>query len=179
MHRIGSHPFSEAAAYMCRETHAHIPSWNDVACSDCWNRVIEHDAQVARELDLPATPPRDTDYVDPVAVDRAITGSPVVVTFREWRRAMWRLSCRSNWTDRRAFAYLTGHVVVTCRLGNPIPFDLLLTVTHRPCSARQLCDLVSRRLRARRRAASRASSAPHARHGSVLRAQRSISADAA
>ncbi len=179
MKKTGIHPLAAVAARTCRNRHAHIPSWNDVACADCWGRVIEHDAQVARELDLPATPPRDTDYVDPVAVDRAITGSPVVLTFREWKRAMWRLTCRANWTDRRAFAYLTKHVVVTCRLGNPIPHDLLLIVTHRPCSARQLCDLVSRRLRARRRAASRTSSAPHARHGSVLRTHRSSAVNAA
>lgn len=127
----GSHPVASVAARSCRTEHGHLPSWDDVACVECWDAALAADAEVAAEAGLPVVCPADPFLVDEVAVARAAAGEPVELTVVEWKAAKRAIAERRGVAVRNATELLAGHVTVVDALGIPLEGHALIAALHR------------------------------------------------
>ena len=99
--RVGDRPYfgrghsvAAAARRNCGRTH-HLPAGEllgGVACSSCWEEAIRADERIVVECDLPREVEPDPDYLDEVAIRRAVRGEAVILTGAERREAIRRLS---------------------------------------------------------------------------------------
>lgn len=127
----GSHAVASVAARMCRSEHGHMPSWDDVACPECWEAAVAADKEIAAEAGLSAECPADPFLVDEVAVARAVAGEPVELTVAEWREAKRRLAADRGLLPGSVWARLASHVTVVDSLGNPLAAQALASAVGR------------------------------------------------
>lgn len=152
----GSHPVASAAARLCRFEHGHSPSWEDVACLECWGTALIADKDAAAEAELSEECPADPYLVDEVAVARAVVGESVELTVAEWQAAKLAVARSRGVCLRHARGLLSGHVTVVDALGNPLTPPILGVASRGVASAARIVNLASR-ARSRRKAARRAS----------------------
>jgi hypothetical protein len=150
----GSHPVASAAARKCRADHGHSPSWEDVACLDCWGAALLADKEAAAEAGLPESCPADPDLVDEVAVDRAVAGAAVELTVAEWQAAKRAIMRRRQVCLTQARFLLSRNVTVVDALGNPLDPQLLGVASRGAAPPARVVTLAAR-TRARRKAARR------------------------
>ncbi len=96
-----------------------------VACGECWERAIRDDERAVVLFGLPREIEPDPEYVDVVAVERAVAGHRPRLTPVEQSRAVAVL-LRRGWSDNRIGEWLGIRVprvidlrsgVVTARAG--------------------------------------------------------------
>ncbi|MCH7230192.1 hypothetical protein L0U85_04840 [Glycomyces sp. L485] len=151
----GSHPVASAAARLCRSRHGHSPSWEDVACPECWEATLLADKEAAAEAGLPEECPADPYLIDEVAVNRAVSGEAIELTVAEWQAAKRALMQRRQVCLRRARFLLARNVTVVDALGSPLEPGLLGQVSAgRVVSPARVVTLATR-IRARRQVARR------------------------
>jgi hypothetical protein len=146
----GSHPVASAAARKCRTDHGHLPSWEDVACPECWDAALVADKEAATEAGLPEVCPADPDLVDEVAVARAVAGTQVVLTVAEWQEAKRALMHRRQVSLMQAQFRLSRNVTVVDSLGNTLDGQLLAMASRGAVSPARVVTLAAAQ-RSRRR----------------------------
>ncbi|WP_026929832.1 hypothetical protein [Glycomyces tenuis] len=152
----GSHPVASAAARLCRSLHDHSPSWEDVACPECWDAALLADKEAATEAGLDLECPADTALVDEVAVSRAVAGEAIELTVAEWHAARSALMKRRGVCVRHAKFLLARNVTVVDALGNPLTPPVLGVAARGVASTARIVNLASQ-ARTRRKTARRAS----------------------
>jgi hypothetical protein len=151
----GSNPVASVAARLCRGRHEHSPSWESVACPDCWETALIADKEAAAEAGLPEVCEADPDLIDEVAVERAVAGKPVELTIAEWQAAKRALMQRRQVGLCQARFLLYRNVTVVDALGSPLEPRLVGQVaTGRMVSPARVVTLAAR-TRARRQTARR------------------------
>jgi hypothetical protein len=151
----GSHPVASVAARLCRSLHDHTPSWEDVACPECWETALIADKEAAAEAGLPEVCEADPELVDEVAVERAVAGKSVELTVAEWQAAKLALMQRRQVGLCHARYLLSRTVTVVDALGSPLDPRLLGQVSGaRSFSPARVVTLAAR-TRARRQASRR------------------------
>lgn len=123
MERIGSHPVAGVAARLCRERHAHEPSFADVACFDCWSEAVSGDKEVATECGLPANCSQNPNLVDEVIVERVCRGEDAEVTPVEWRLIHKVMAGRG--LTRNQIAHRLAGIRIVDVLGNEVPHHVM------------------------------------------------------
>jgi hypothetical protein len=91
------HPLAEVARHRCRSHHPRAggsPRLGNVACGACWEHAIRTDERFVVEHGLDDEPEVPADYLDQVAVHRALTGRRVTLTAAERAEAAWLLVLR-------------------------------------------------------------------------------------
>jgi hypothetical protein len=121
----GSNPVASVAARLCRGRHEHSPSWESVACPDCWEVALLADKEAATEAGLPEVCEADPDLIDEVAVERAVAGKRVELTVAEWQAAKRALMQRRQVGLCHARFLLSRNVTVVDALGSPLDPRLL------------------------------------------------------
>jgi hypothetical protein len=150
----GSHPVASVAARKCRAAHGHSPSWEEVACPECWDAALIADKEAAAEAGLDIECAADPDFVDEVAVERAVVGEPVELTVAEWQAAKRALMHRRQVCLTQARLLLSRNATVVDALGNPLDSQLLGVASRGAASPARVVALAAAR-RARRRQARR------------------------
>ncbi|GAB3226487.1 hypothetical protein GCM10027447_16720 [Glycomyces halotolerans] len=150
-----SHPVASAAARLCRSQHGHVPSWEDVACPQCWDAALLADKEAAAEAGLDDRCPADPYLIDEVAVARAVAGESVELTVPEWHAAKQALMHRRGVCVRQARFILARTVTVVDALGNPLD-QYLRGVAARGAASPARITRLAAQARERRRAARRA-----------------------
>jgi hypothetical protein len=87
------HPLAELAHRRCGSVHG---SAGARACAECWEHVIRDDERVVALFDLPREIEPEPDYIDVVAVERALAGARVRLTTAE-RREVVDILARAGW----------------------------------------------------------------------------------
>ncbi|MHA6623903.1 hypothetical protein ACU61A_00705 [Pseudonocardia sichuanensis] len=100
-----SHPVAEPARRRCRELHPRTAAAVAVACGECWERAIRDDERAVVLFGLPREIEPDPEYVDEVAVERAVAGHRPRLTPVEQSRAVAVL-LRRGWSDSRIGEWL-------------------------------------------------------------------------
>ncbi|GAB3646045.1 hypothetical protein GCM10028833_07250 [Glycomyces tarimensis] len=155
----GSHPVASAAARLCRTEHGHSPSWEDVACPQCWESALLADKEAAVGAGLDGECPADPELVDEVAVERAVAGEAIELTVAEWQEAKRALMQRHQVCVRHARFLLARNVTVIDALGSPLEAPMLGVAAKGSASPARVVTLAARaraRRRSRRRAWTRA-----------------------
>jgi hypothetical protein len=142
------------AARLCRSRHEHSPSWELVACPDCWESALLADKEAAAEAGLPEVCEADPDLIDEVAVERAVTGRPVELTVAEWQAAKRALTQRRQVSLDSARDLLARTVTVVDAFGTPLEGPVLAAASGRSLSPARVVTLAAQ-TRARRKAARR------------------------
>jgi hypothetical protein len=87
-----AHPLAGVAARQCEHPR---PQIGRTACGECWESAIRADERVVLQFELPSAVKLDPEYVDPIAVEIACSGSRRVgLTEAEQAVAIARLSVR-------------------------------------------------------------------------------------
>jgi hypothetical protein len=92
-----SHPVAKVARHHCRTAHiGPRPGClsGGVACAACWEHAIRADERFATENGLAEEPDVPADYIDEVAVARAVAGCQVALTRPEQAEAIRILTAR-------------------------------------------------------------------------------------
>jgi hypothetical protein len=100
-----SHPVAEPARRRCRELHPRTAAAVAVACGECWERAIRDDERAVVLFGLPREIEPDPEYVDEVAVERAVAGHRPRLTPVEQSLAVAVL-LRRGWSDNRIGEWL-------------------------------------------------------------------------
>lgn len=152
----GSHPVAAVAARLCRGRHEHSPSWESVACPDCWETALIADKEAAAAAELPEICIPDPDLIDEIAVERAVAGKPVELTVAEWQEAKRELMQRRQVSLQRARELLARNATVVDALGTPLEGPVLIaaSASGRVLSPARVVTLAAQ-ARARRKAARR------------------------
>lgn len=152
----GSHPVAAAAARLCRHRHEHSPSWESVACPDCWETALIADQEAAAAAELPEICIPDPELIDAVAVERAVSGKTVELTVAEWQAAKRELMQRRQVSLQRARELLSRNATVVDALGTPLEGPVLTaaSASGRSLSPARVVTLAAR-ARDRRKAARR------------------------
>lgn len=98
------HPVAVPARRRCLQLHPHRCSGR-TACGECFEHAIRADERAVALFDLPREIEPEPDYIDEIAVERAISGERVPLTAAEVAVVIDRLAGR-GWSRERIRALL-------------------------------------------------------------------------